>query len=197
MPRLVVMISGGGTNLQAIIDAIADGKLDAEVVLVVSNRKFAYGLTRAQNAGIPTLYFPFKPYKEEGKPRKQYDADLAEKVAEYEPDLVVLAGWMHILSPAFLNCFPDRVINLHPALPGAFPGTHAIERAYDAYQNDEIEETGCMVHYVVPEVDAGPVIAQAVVPIRSDDTFEALEARMHATEHQLIIQAIALALAAR
>lgn len=185
--RLCVMVSGSGTNLQAILDAIATGELAAEVALVVSNRKAAYGLERARLAGIPTLYFPLKPY--DGK-RTHYDSDLAQKVAECAPDLIVLAGWMHVLSPAFLEQFPNRVINLHPALPEMFAGTHAIERAYTAYQAGEISASGCMVHYAVPEVDAGAVIEQAIVPIIPTDTLADFEARMHATEHQLLVRAI-------
>ena len=189
--RLVVLISGSGTNLQAILDACAEGRLPAEVVLVVSNRKAAYGLVRAERAGVPTLYFPLKPYRDAGLSREQYDADLAERVAAYKPDLIVLAGWMHILSPAFLDRFPNRVINLHPALPGMFPGTHAIERAFEAFRRGEITHSGCMVHYAVPEVDAGPVIVQAEVPIYDTDTLETFEERMHTTEHRLIVEAIA------
>lgn len=193
--RLVVMISGSGTNLQAIIDATANKSLRAEIVAVVSNRKAAYGLMRAEKAGIPTLYFPLKPYIDSGKMREAYDADLAARVAEYRPDLIVLAGWMHVFSPAFLDRFPRRVINLHPALPGMFPGVDAIQRAYEAWECGEITYSGCMVHYVVREVDAGAVIAQAVVPITARDTLEKFEARMHAVEHQLIVSAIPFALA--
>jgi formyltetrahydrofolate-dependent phosphoribosylglycinamide formyltransferase len=188
MKRLVVYISGTGSNLQAILDAIADRQLAAEVVLVVSNRKAAVGLTRAERAGVPTLYFPLKPYAEQG--RAAYDADLATLLREYRPDLVVLAGWLHILSPAFLHHFPNQVINLHPALPGAFPGLHAIERAYAAYERGEIDHSGCMIHYVIPEVDAGEVIAQAVVPFEPGDTVEAFEERMHRAEHKLVIAAL-------
>ncbi len=190
--RVVVLISGGGSNLQAIIDATQAGHLDAQIALVVSNRKSAYGLQRAQDAGIETLYFPLKPYKSAGKSREAYDTDLAAAIQPYQPDLIVLAGWMHIFSPAFLQAFPRKVINLHPALPGAFPGTQAIERAYEAYQAGEIESSGIMVHYAVPEVDAGEVIIQAEVPILPDDAFEDFAARMHATEHRVIVQAIAL-----
>lgn len=188
--RLVVLISGSGTNLQAILDAIASGTLDAEIGLVVSNRKAAYGLVRAENAGIPTHYFPLKPYLDEGKTRAAYDRDLAERIAPYKPDFVVLAGWMHVLSPAFLDCFPRQVINLHPALPGMFPGIDAIERTYEAWQRGEVPGGGCMIHYVIPEVDAGAVIAQAAVPIAAGDTLEAFEAHMHEAEHALIVQAI-------
>jgi len=188
--RLAVFISGFGSNLQAIIDAVQAGELDAEIVVVVSNRKAAYGLVRAERAGIPTLYFPLKPYRDAGRSREEYDADLAERVAAYEPDLIVLAGWMHVLSPAFLDRFPNRVINLHPALPGQFPGTHAIQRAYEAFQRGEIDHTGVMMHYVVPEVDAGPVIISEEVPIYPSDTLDDLEARIHEVEHRLIVEAI-------
>jgi formyltetrahydrofolate-dependent phosphoribosylglycinamide formyltransferase len=193
LPRIVVMISGSGTNLQAIIDAVGNGRLRAAIALVVSNRKAAYGLVRAENAGLPTLYFPLKPYLEAGKSRQAYDADLAMQLKAYRPDLIVLAGWMHILSPAFLEQFPQQVINLHPALPGQFAGTHAIERAFAAYQMGEIDHSGCMVHTVIPEIDAGRVIAQTIVPVQPQDSLADFAARMHAAEHQLIVQAIKLA----
>jgi formyltetrahydrofolate-dependent phosphoribosylglycinamide formyltransferase len=191
LARIVVMISGEGTNLQAILDAQTKQELKTgQVVLVVSNRKAARGLERAQAAGIETLYFPLKPYTDGGKTRAEYDTDLAEKIRAYEPDLIVLAGWMHILSPAFLDHFPDRVINLHPALPGAFPGANAIQRAFEAYQAGQIKYSGCMVHYVVPEVDAGPVIQQIVVPILLEDTLEDFAQRMHLSEHFILIKAL-------
>ena len=192
--RLAVLISGSGSNLQAIIDAIAAGQLDAQIVVVASNRRDAFGLVRAERAGIPTLYSPFKSYKDAGRPRTAYDADLADQVAAHAPDLVVLAGWMHVLSPAFLDRFSGRVLNLHPALPGQFAGTHAIQRAYDAFQRGEIDHTGVMVHWVVPEVDAGPVVASAHVPIYPGDNLDDLEARIHAVEHRLLVNAIRAAL---
>lgn len=193
MKRIVVMISGGGTNLQALIDAMDAGTIpDTQIVGVVSHRKSAYGLVRAQNADIPTVHFPLAPFT--GKPRQEYDSALASKVAEFSPDLVVLAGWMRILTPAFLDRFPNRVINLHPALPGVFPGMHGLERAFAAYQNGDIEHSGCMVHYVVPEVDAGPVIVQEVVPIEPDDTEETFSARLWATENRIIVEAVNKAL---
>lgn len=189
MKRLVVLISGSGSNLQALLDAIQAGELEAEPVLVVSNKAQAYGLERAKQAGVPTLVFPLKPYKEAGHGREKYDADLALKVAEYRPDVIVLAGWMHILSPAFLNHFPNQVLNLHPALPGQFVGTHAIERAFEAYQKGEISYSGCMVHLAIPEVDAGPVVAQTQVPFEPGDTLESFSGRMHQAEHRLIVEA--------
>lgn len=194
MKRVIVMISGNGSNLQALIDAVDSGTLECRIVLVVSNRKNAYGLFRAQDADIPTLYFPLKPFTDAGHSREAYDRALAEKIIALAPDLIVLAGWMHVLSPAFLDQFPNRVINLHPALPGAFAGTQAIERAFEAFQSGEIDRSGCMVHYVIPEVDAGPVIAQSFVRFEPDDTLETYAARLHAAEHELIVRATAIAL---
>jgi formyltetrahydrofolate-dependent phosphoribosylglycinamide formyltransferase len=188
--RLIVCISGSGTNLQAILDAVAEAQLPVEIVLVVSNRKAALGLSRAEHAGVPTLYFPLQPYTSTSRSRVEYDEDLARRLKPYHPDLIVLAGWLHILSPAFLQHFPDQVINLHPALPGAFPGLHAIERAYEAYRRGEIAHSGCMIHYVIPEVDAGEVVALTTVPIAPDDTLEGFEARMHAAEHRLMLEAL-------
>lgn len=189
--RLAVLISGSGSNLQAILDAIQARYLDAQVVLVVSNRREAFGLQRAEKAGIPTRYHPLKPYRDAGRSREEYDADLAALVREASPDWVVLAGWMHILSQAFLRHFPYRVVNLHPALPGQFPGAHAIEDALAAFQRGEIKKTGVMVHLVPDEaVDSGPVIASESVPIYPHDTLETLNQRIHQTEHILLVQAL-------
>jgi len=196
-PRVVVMVSGSGTNLQAILDAAGSGDLLAQVVLVVSNRSDAFGLERAARAGVPSLYFPLKPYREGGKSRRQYDADLAAAIEAHRPNLVVLAGWMHVLSEAFLNRFPRQVINLHPALPGMYAGTHAIERAFRDYQEGKISHSGCMVHYAIPEVDAGEVLVRRVVPILPDDTLDSFERRMHANEHEIIVEATRMALHGR
>jgi formyltetrahydrofolate-dependent phosphoribosylglycinamide formyltransferase len=189
--RLVVLISGNGSNLQALIDQQG---ADYQIVGVVSNKAGAYGLTRAQQANIPTQSLSLKAFKDAGKTRLDYDLAIAEMIQSYQPDLVVLAGWMLIVSPEFIDALGGKIINLHPALPDQFAGAHAIEDAFKAYQRGEITFTGCMVHYVIPEIDAGPVIAQARVPILPDDTLEKLEARMHQTEHQLIVHATKLAL---
>ena len=185
--RLVVLVSGHGSNLQAILDACASGELPAQVAAVISNKGEAYGLERARLAGIPAIYHP-KPKDQE---RRAYDAGLADLAATYQPDWVVLAGWMRLLSDDFLGRFPGRVVNLHPALPGTFPGTEAIPRAFAAFQRGEIQHTGVMVHLVPDEgVDSGPVLAQEAVPIRPEDTLEALEARVHAMEHRLLVEAL-------
>ena len=131
-----------------------------------------------------------KPYRDDAKSREDYDADLAVAISASQPDLIILAGWMHIFSPAFLSHISAPVINLHPALPGTFAGTDAIERAFTAWQSNQITRSGCMVHYVIPEVDAGPVIAQTEVPFSGVDTLESYEARMHASEHRILVDAI-------
>lgn len=197
MKRIAVLVSGRGSNLQAIHDACVSGKLPgAAVVAVASNRKASYGLQWAIAQGIPSLYHPLAAYRAWGCTREDYDADLAAILLRYRPDVVALAGWMHLFSMAFLQHFRGRVLNVHPALPGAFPGTHAIERAYAAYQRGQISRTGVMVHRVPNEaVDEGPVIMQREVPIRPDDTLETLEERIHAMEHVLYPEAIAQVLA--
>lgn len=186
--RLAVLISGGGSNLQAIIDACASGELAAQVVTVLSNRLDAFGLERARRASIPATAMS----KQKSQDRREYDSMLADIVAAHEPDWVVLAGWMRVLSCDFLNRFPNRVINLHPALPGTFPGTNAIERAFDAFQRGEITRTGVMVHFVPDEgVDSGPVLAQKSVPIYPGDSLADLEARIHSVEHRLLVATLA------
>ena len=182
--RLVVLVSGGGTNLQAILDACAGGRLDAEVAAVVSHRGDAYGLERARLAGIDAVHVPV-----DGRSRAIYDGVLSHVVGEVAPDLVVLAGWMRLLSKGFLRRFP--VVNIHPALPDAFPGLHAIERAFEAWQAGYITESGAMVHWVPDEgVDDGPVIAQRTVSFEADDTLASYEARLHAAEHVLYVEAL-------
>ena len=197
--RLAVLASGAGTNLEAILEAIAERRLDAEVVAVIVNRREAGAGEKARLAGIDTSYWPLSPYlssaadtKEAAEGRRRYDGDLADAVAASTPDLVVLAGWMHLLSSAFLDRFPNRVVNLHPALPGQFPGPSAIADAWSAHETGLIERTGAMVHYVPDEgIDNGPVIASVEVPIHPGDTFESLRTRIQQAEHRLIVAAIA------
>lgn len=215
--RLVVLASGAGTNLGAILDAIAEGRLDATVAAVIVNRRDAGARLRAERAGVPVHYRPLAPYRTQAPApagngpatsggrgwdptadRRRYDADLADLVVAADPDLVVLAGWMHLLSSDFLGRFPDRVINLHPALPGEFPGSDAIGDAWAAFEAGRIDRTGVMVHHVPDEgVDSGPVIESVEVPIRPGNTLEALRRRIHEAEHELIVRAIAKTLANR
>lgn len=190
MARIAVFISGKGSNLQALIDACGQGELNAEIVCVFSNRPRAFGLERAARAGIPTQIWRLAPYRDEGRGRDAYDADLAEAVRVVEPDLIVLAGWMHILGAHFLDAVKVPVLNLHPALPGELPGTDAIRRAFEAHQRGEMTRTGVMVHHVVPEIDAGPVVGTRIVEIGEDDSLESLSQRMHAAEHALLVESV-------
>ncbi|KAJ1732718.1 phosphoribosylglycinamide formyltransferase [Coemansia sp. Benny D160-2] len=193
--KIVVLISGSGTNLQALIDAEKQGVLGGKITLVVSNKKAAYGLTRAADAGIPTFIQTLKEYRDSGKSREDFDCDLAKHIASTQtPDLVVLAGWMHILSPAFINFFSGKIINLHPALPGELDGAHAIDRAYSEFVDGQRTETGVMVHYVIPEVDKGEPILTQKVPCVEGDSLEDLENRIHAVEHQILPKAVKLVL---
>jgi formyltetrahydrofolate-dependent phosphoribosylglycinamide formyltransferase len=185
--RLVVLASGTGSNLQAVLDACADGRLPAEVVAVVSDRGDASALDRARRAGIPALHLGRRPEE----PRAEYDTRLAETVRAHRPDLVVLAGWMRILTMSFLGNVDATVVNLHPALPGEYPGTRAIERAWEDHLAHGLDRTGVMVHVVPDEgVDDGPVLATAEVPIRPEDTLERLTERVHATEHRLLVDTL-------
>jgi phosphoribosylglycinamide formyltransferase-1 len=185
--RLVVLISGNGSNLQAILDACASGELPASVLSVISNKADAYGLIRAKNAGVAAVHFP----KHENESRRDYDTRLAVYVSTCLPDYVILAGWMRILSSSLLSVFPNRVINLHPALPGMFPGIHAIERAFEAYQHGEIKHTGVMVHLVPDEgVDNGPVLGQQEIEFQLNESLEKFEARVHEVEHKLLVNTL-------
>ncbi|KAL1668785.1 formyl transferase [Schizophyllum commune] len=198
--RIVVLISGSGTNLQALIDAQGtDALSNAQIVLVLSNRKAAYGLQRAAQATppIPTAYLAMQPYLKShpGATRDDYDAAVADIVREARPDLVVLAGWMHVLGTHFLDRLQDvPVLNLHPALPGAFEGTHAIERAYEAFQKGEVDKAGVMVHRVIREVDRGEPLVVKEVPIEKGEPLEAFEERLHKVEWQAIVEGTAKAL---
>lgn len=185
--KFAVLVSGNGSNLQAILDACASEELRGQVVTVIADRADAFGLERARRANIPAIALP----KPKSQDRADYDKDLAALLASFDPDWIVLAGWMRLLSSHLLDCFPNKVINLHPALPAKFPGTHAIERAFRAHQRGEIEHTGVMVHLVPDEgIDSGPVLAQEVVAIQAADTLETLEARVHSVEHRLLLKTL-------
>ena len=188
MTRLVVLASGGGTNLQAVLEACADGRLPAGVAAVVSNKAGSGALHRAADAGVPCVHVA--PHA--GEPRSDYDARLADIVSGFDPDWVVLAGWMRVLSMSFLGWFPGMVVNLHPALPGDLPGVNAIERAWREAQSGSRDHTGVMVHLVPNEgVDDGPVLATATVSIHPSDTLESLTNRVHGVEHRLLVETLA------
>ncbi len=199
-----------GTNLQTLIDALNTSALpNAEINLVLSNRKTAYGLTRAEKANppIPTAYLALQPFLKgnPGKKREDYDVEVAKIILRANPDVVVLAGWMHILSEAFLDLLTGKkkmegdeqvsttraipVINLHPALPGQFDGANAIERAYEAYRKGEITKSGAMVHRVVKDVDKGEPIVVEEVAFVEGESMEDYETRIHTAEHKIIVQA--------
>ncbi|CEP62874.1 phosphoribosylglycinamide formyltransferase LALA0_S06e05842g [Lachancea lanzarotensis] len=202
-PRLVVLISGSGSNLQALIDAKARNELPVDIVSVISSSKKAYGLERAAKNGIPTKVHSLYPYTKglvkddktgRSLARQKFEKDLAPVIMEFKPDLIVCAGWLLILGTDFLdqvNGIP--IINLHPALPGAFDGTtHAIEMAWKKCQEDQTPLTaGCMVHYVIQEVDRGePVIVKEIEIVPGQDTLEEYEQRVHAQEHVAIVEAV-------
>jgi len=182
-----MMASGNGSNVQAVLDACATGRLAADVVAVVSDQAAAGALARAATAGVPAFHVE----RHDGEARGDYDARLGDVVDALAPDLVVLAGWMRILTMAFLGRFPDRVLNLHPALPGELPGTHAIERAWREAMAGERTSTGVMVHLVPSaSVDDGPVLGTATIDIRPDDTLDALTVRIHAAEHSVLVDVL-------
>jgi len=182
MLKLGVLISGNGSNLQAIIDAIAAGWLDASIQVVISNKPDAYGLQRAQAAGIKAVSVKPSSFAATADPTHCYNDALRRILQEYDVEWVVMAGYMKLLGAEVLDAFPDRVINLHPALLPAFPGAHAIEEAFAA----GVPVTGVTVHIANERFDDGPILAQAEVPVLPDDTLDTLEARIHETEHKLL-----------
>ena len=192
---VAVLISGNGGNLQALIDAQAAGRLGcARIAHVISNQFAAYGIQRAQTACIAVHLHSLKAFcgglKSTPAQRLAFDAELAAALNAMKPDLIVLAGWMHIFSPAFLDRIQAKVINLHPALPGAFAGAHAIDDAFAAFQAGQIAETGCMVHEVIAEVDAGRVLGSQRLALHPQDTAESIKQRMSVLEHALIVQVV-------
>ena len=181
---LGILISGGGTNLQALIDAIEGQRLDAEIRVVVSNREDAYGLVRARNHGIETRVLDHRRFST----RETFDQALVDLLGEHRVELVVLAGFMRLLSPVFVRAFSNRIMNIHPALLPAFPGLHVQRKAVEY----GTRFSGCTVHFVNEECDEGPIIIQAVVPVYPDDTEESLSARILEQEHKIYPRAIQL-----
>ncbi len=176
---LVVLVSGSGTNLQALLDAIAERRLDARIRLVLSNVAGVKALARAEKAGVPTLVVPHKEYPN----RAAFDAKLVEVVREAAPEgYVVLAGFMRILTATFLDAFPRRVINIHPSLLPAFPGVDAQKQAFEK----RVCITGCTVHFVDAGTDTGPILAQGAVPVLEGDDRDALAARILVQEHRVL-----------
>jgi phosphoribosylglycinamide formyltransferase-1 len=186
--RIGVLISGRGSNLQALIDAQQRGELGGEVGVVVCNVETAPGLERARRAGIPTVVRCHR-----GLPREQYDGSLVDVLRQHGAELVCLAGFMRLLSPVFLRAFPGRVLNIHPALLPAFPGLHAQQQAFDY----GVKLSGATVHLVDEGLDSGPIVAQEAVPVLSTDTAESLADRILAAEHRIYPRAVRLMLEGR
>lgn len=180
---LGVLISGRGSNLKAIIDAIHDGRLDATIAIVISNRADAPGLAHAAAAGIETLVLNHKAYAN----REEYDRALVAELKKRNVTLVCLAGFMRLLSSFFVDAFPDRILNIHPSLLPAYPGLHPQQQALDA----GARISGATVHVVNKDLDAGPIVLQESVPVMAGDTADTLAARILAVEHQLYPRAIA------
>ncbi len=199
---ILVLISGNGTNLQALIDNCKSGKIPGKITHVISSSAKAYGLERASKANIPTtvhiLYTYYKGISKDDKEnrikaRAKFDRDLATLILDKlgKPDLIVCAGWMLILSSEFLKPMEAAnvpIINLHPALPGAFEGTHAIERSWDAGQKGLVNKGGCMIHYVIEQVDRGQPLIVKEIPVIKGETVDDFEARIHAQEHVAIVE---------
>jgi len=175
--RIVVLISGGGSNLQSFIDGCADGSLNGDVVAVISNKAGVKGLERAAVAAIPNITLDHNSFAS----RAEFDVALADVIDSFSPDLIVLAGFMRILTPQFVNRFLGRLINIHPSLLPKYPGLHTHQRAIDAGDS----EAGATVHFVTAELDGGPGIVQAQVELLENDTAEDLASRVLAFEHQI------------
>jgi phosphoribosylglycinamide formyltransferase-1 len=182
LPRLGVLISGRGSNLQAIIDATRAATLQAEIAIVLSNVAEAQGLTRAAAAGIDTRVLSHRDHRS----RDDYDRALADVLQSCRVDLVCLAGFMRLLGPAFVNAFPNRIVNIHPSLLPAFPGLDAPRQALE----HGVKITGATVHLVNAQLDAGPIVMQRAAPVHDDDTAETLAARILVEEHRLYPEAI-------
>lgn len=182
--RIGVLASGGGTNLQSIIDRCQDGSLDAEIAVVICNNPDAGALDRADRAGIPTRCINHREFAS----REDFDTTVVKALQGAGVELVVLAGFMRIITQTFIDAFPDRVINIHPALLPSFPGMHVQQQAIDY----GARFSGCTVHFVDGGVDTGPIIIQAVVPVHQDDTAETLAARILKEEHRVYPRAIQL-----
>ncbi|MEO6574385.1 MAG: phosphoribosylglycinamide formyltransferase, partial [Polyangiaceae bacterium] len=182
MLELGVLISGSGTNLQAILDAIAAGTLDAKVSVVLSNIASAQGLERAKKAGVPTVVIDHRGFLTRG----EFDASVVQALREHGVEWVVLAGFMRVLTPVLLDAFPMRVINVHPALLPSFPGTHGARQAIDY----GVRVAGCTVHLVDAGTDTGPIVAQAAVPVLAGDDEASLAARILVEEHALLPKAL-------
>jgi phosphoribosylglycinamide formyltransferase-1 len=188
--RVGILISGGGSNMAALIAAATDPAYPAEIAVVVSNRADAGGLARAAAAGVPTAVVDHRPF---GKDREAFERAVQAVLLEHRVEVVALAGFMRLLTPWFIGAWPDRLINIHPALLPAYKGLHTHARALA----DGVKIAGCTVHFVRPEMDVGPIVVQAAVPVLDDDTPDTLAARVLAEEHRIYPLALARVAAGR
>lgn len=182
--RIAVLLSGRGSNFMAIHDAIREGRIDADIVLVLSNKADAPGLAAARERGLETLHLDPKAFSS----REDYDRAVVDRLRQENVDLVCLAGYMRILTPVLCRAFVNRILNIHPALLPSFPGLHVQQRAIDW----GVRFSGCTVHFVAEEVDMGPIVLQAAVPVLQDDTEETLAARILVEEHRIYPEAVRL-----
>ena len=186
--RVGVLASGRGSNLQAIIDAIEAGKLTARITVVISNKKDAQALERARRHGVTEVFLDPAPYKDRPDSREAYDLAVLEVLRKHDVELVVLAGYMKIVTRVLIDAYPNRIMNIHPSLLPSFPGLQAQQQALDW----GVKVSGCTVHFVTEGVDTGPIIRQAAVPIQENDTAETLEASILMEEHRIYPEAIQL-----
>ena len=183
--KLAVLVSGNGSNFQAIIDAIEAGRIpNTRVACLISNKSEAFALERARKHNVKTIVLDHKAYPN----RQAYDTALVELLRQHEVDLVILAGFMRLLSPIMIDAFPNAIMNIHPALLPAFPGLDAQQQAFDY----GVRYTGCTVHFVDNGTDTGPIILQSVVPVLGSDTIESLTQRIHGEEHRTYVEAVRL-----
>lgn len=185
--KLGIMASGSGTNFEAIAQAIADKQLNAQVQVVIYNNPEAKVVARANRWGVPAILINHRNFKN----REDCDAQIVETLRQHQVEWVVMVGWMRVVTPTLLDAFAKRVINIHPSLLPSFKGVRGVEQALAA----GVQITGCTVHIAVPEVDSGPILVQAAVPVLPDDTPETLHARIQVQEHKIIVAGIALAAA--
>lgn len=182
--KLGIMASGSGSNFEAVAEAIASHQLNAEIQVLIYNNPGIKAVARAERWGVPAVLLNHRDYKR----REELDTAIVEVFRQYEVEWVVMAGWMRLVTPVLINAFPDRIINIHPSLLPSFKGVRAVEQAIEA----GVKIAGCTVHLVRMEVDSGPILLQAAVPVLPNDTPETLHARIQVQEHRILPQAIAL-----
>ncbi len=183
--KLGIMASGNGSNFEAVAQAINDGQLNAQIQVLIYNNPDIKAAARAEKWGVPTVLLNHRNYKR----REDLDTAIVKTLQQYEVEWIVMAGWMRVVTPVLIEAFPDRIINIHPSLLPSFKGVRAVEQAIEA----GVKIAGCTVHLVRTEVDSGPILLQAAVPVLPDDTPETLHARIQVQEHRILPQAIALA----